>query len=189
MEALCPQLAEQANEHRRLPRIDDGYLAQSEMRTLIDIALEHDFTLIAYEADPRRRPVEFERLSIEETNWREDQQARNLANALADLPRGAPLLVWCGNGHLVKRAIDDWRSMGSRIEELTGVEPFAIDQVPSVQFEPDHPAIAAAWVEAFRTMLDDLGGTAGFLAEEAPPDWPQPHLVDAYLISTHNEMT
>jgi hypothetical protein len=45
-------------------------------------------------------------------NWREIEQARNLAAVLAGLAASDRLLVWCGNGHASRFADDDWTSMG-----------------------------------------------------------------------------
>ena len=51
--------------------------------------------------------------------------------------------------------------MGFRFRELTGIEPFAIDQTVTVAFEPD---AFAPLIEPLRPALESLGGTAGFLA-------------------------
>ena len=40
----------------------------------------------------------------------------------------------------------------------------------------------------FAETLHELGGTAGFLAQEAPPGWPCVDLADAFLLSTDNEL-
>jgi hypothetical protein len=190
MEALYSRdLVDRANRSRRLPHVNGGYLAQPEMRELIGTALECRWTLIAYEADLARKPEGLSRLSREETNWREEQQARNITNALAELPDPARLLVWCGNHHLAKRGTEGWRPMGSQLQELSGVQPFAIDQVLGVRFDESRAPVAAAWTDAFTATLTAMGGTAGFLVEDAPSAWPYPHLADAYLLSTENELT
>ena len=41
------------------------------------------------------------------TNWREVEQAHNLAAVLAGLTASDRLLVWCGNSHASKMAQDD----------------------------------------------------------------------------------
>lgn len=191
MEALFDRaLTETLNRERALPSVHSGYLAQPEMRELIALALERDWTFISYEADMSHKPPELEHLSIEETNWREEQQARNISGALAQLPATAPLLVWCGNHHVAKNRTGDWLPMAHRLEPLSGVKPFSIDQTPSVNF--DHPGvrtIGTKWVEAFADTLDQLGGTAGFLAEEAPSGWPCADLADAFILSTDNELS
>lgn len=104
MEALHPRFAEKANETRAVPAATSGYLAQADMRDLIASALDLGWTLVDYEAERRLEPSDVSPRSMRRINWREEQQARNLATALQALPNGERLLVWCGNGHLSKRA-------------------------------------------------------------------------------------
>jgi hypothetical protein len=70
---LTAAFAHQANETREVPPAASGYLAQPEMRRLIGTALGLGWELVGYEADFAKRPPEFAHLSLEETNWREDQ--------------------------------------------------------------------------------------------------------------------
>jgi hypothetical protein len=186
MEALFSPFTEHANAERSLPDLPGGYLSQPEMRELVGAALEFGWTLIAYEADWDRRPEELEPTSMAATDWREGEQARNLAGALRTLPDNGRLLVWCGNHHLSTRASPEWVPMGVRFRELAGVDVFALDQLPAVRFEPDREPRGASWARAFPAELAARGGAAGFLAEEAPPEWGGPewcgHWADAYLL-------
>ena len=77
--------------------------------------------------------------------------------------------------------------MGRRLAELTGINPFALDQTPSVEFG-DHTSPVATWVETYEAEIDLLGGVAGFLAQEAPPRWPL-RSADAFLLATDNALT
>lgn len=57
-----------------MPAADNGYLAQSDMRELIQHALDLGWTLFAYEADIARSPIEIVAKGTttrEFTNWRE----------------------------------------------------------------------------------------------------------------------
>jgi hypothetical protein len=187
MEALTPSFAEEANSTREVPDAASGYLTQPEMRDLIAAALNLGWRLVAYEADFNTRSSEFERLSREETNWREDQQAHNLSDALSGLSADHRLLVWCGNHHLAKHGSDQWRPMGSRFRELTGIEPFAIDQTVSVDFGAREP-FAQQWVESYANEITSLGGAAGFLANEAPDRWASPEIADAFILALENTL-
>jgi hypothetical protein len=182
-------LTERLNHERRLPPIESGYLSQPEMRQLINLALELDYTLIAYEADMASKPPGLESLSIEETNWREEQHANNIAGALDRLPANAAVLIWCGNHHLAKDRTADWVPMGSLLQSICGIEPFAIDQTPTVSFGHGHGPLAGDFASRFSKELDERGGTAGFLAEEAPYGWPCGGLADAFILSTDNELS
>jgi hypothetical protein len=187
MEALFSQFAATANETRALPELDGGYLSQPEMRRLIEKALELGWELIPYEVDTLPPPG-FDPGTREAANWRDDQQARNLMAALFALPPAARLLVWCGNGHLTKHVVREWRPMGLRFAELSGIEPFAIDQTRSVEFG-DRVPDAAPWVSAYADVLARLGGVVGFLAEDAPDGWFAPQTADAFVISADNRMS
>jgi hypothetical protein len=171
---LLPAAHAAGVRHLALEALYGPYLAQPDLRRLIEGAEELGWRLIPYEVT-----------SMMSTNEREEGQARNLASALAQLPGGAPLLVWCGNGHLYKEALpsDDWRPMGSQFWKISGIEPFAIDQVVTVEFTPGQ---TGPWHELARTQrwrLEALGGTAGLLAADAPI---RCSFVDAVLLSTRN---
>jgi hypothetical protein len=187
MEALNPAFADEANETRRVPDAACGYLAQPDMRALIAAALALGWQLVAYEADFAQKPSALHHLSVEEANWREDQQARNLRAALEKIPDENRLLVWCGNHHLAKYGVGDRVPMGARLAEQGAVEPFAIDQTSTVRFGHGDP-YGTPWVEAYASEIETLGGAAGFLGEEAPPAWPSPELSDAFVLAIDNDL-
>ena len=191
MEALSPRFADEANRTRVVPPAEtEGYLSQPEMRDLIEAALDCGWTLIPYEVDFSKRPSHLERLSREETNWREEEQARGLGEALLSLPAEAKLFVWCGNGHLTKLPVQDWLPMGHQFRRIVGIEPFAIDQVRTVEFTPDRRGPWAEWASRYSSVLESFGGTAGFLLEDEPVDWPTRGRtdVDAFVLSTDNAL-
>jgi hypothetical protein len=190
MEALQPGDAEAANASRQPPDADDGYLAQPDMRDLIQAALELGWTLWRYEADIDHAPaalVEQGLMSQAFTNWREVEQARNLAAVLAGLGASDRLLVWCGNGHASRIAGDGWTSMGHHFAALVAEGAFVVDQTVTVAFAGLEQRQAARVAE-LAPILDRYGGTAGLLVEEAGPlsCWPG---VDALIVSTDNAMT
>jgi hypothetical protein len=191
MEALQPGDAEAANTTRRPPDAADGYLAQPDMAEFIQAALALGWTLWRYEADIDHAPaalVEQGVMSQAFTNWREVEQARNVAAVLAGLPASDRLLVWCGNGHACRVTGDGWSSMGHQFAALVAEGAFVIDQTVTVAFpgrEQQHAALVAELVP----VLDRYGGTVGLLVEEAGPLacwWPG---VDALVVSTDNAMT
>ncbi len=179
MEALTPEFADEANESRVVPPYPVGYLAQPEMRDLIATALELGWTLVHYEADFGLKPAEFVNLSMEETNWREEQQARNLVDALAN---DEPLLVWCGNSHLSRYGHGEWQPMGLRFSELAGFDAFALDQTQGIGAN----SVAKRLTEQFEGELTRRGGSAGFLVEDSSSSW---FGVDAVILSVENELT
>jgi hypothetical protein len=190
MEALTPDDAEAANATRRPPHDTDGYLAQPDMVQLIQAALELGWTLWPYEADIDHTPAAIVQQGLGGqafTNWREAEQARNLAAVLAGLPASDRLLVWCGNSHASKAASPDWTPMGHHFAALVAEEAFVIDQAVTVAFAGLEQQ-QAALVAELAPILDRYGGTAGLLREQAGPlsCWPG---VDALILSTDNAMT
>jgi erythromycin esterase-like protein len=227
-EAFFPAFVEQANTTRVLPAQEAGYLAQPEMRAFLQAALDLGWTLSPYEADAvawlrQRFPADFagldaplafqpdldqsadvlRRLSphlqrMDYTNWREEQQARNLVAHLRSLPADARLLVWCGNSHLGKEPVrsgllgwpkETWVPMGAHLRRLAGLDPFALDQTITVRFSPGRAIPAEGWLRAHADALAPHGGTAGFLRAEAPRTLRLPPGVDAVLLSLDNAMS
>jgi hypothetical protein len=188
LEAMVKEVAAEANETRELPSwTDHGYLSQPEMRRLVAGALELGWNLHAYEAELDRRPPALDPLSMEATNWRDDEQARNLAALVGSLPADAKLMIWCGNSHLSKRDSPDWHPMGLRFREHAGVNHFAIDQTTYVVFDSSMRPWAEPWITAHRAEISRRRGAAGFLAEEAPADW-QRSGEDAYVLCELDEI-
>lgn len=122
------------------------------------------------------------------TNWREEQQARNLNEALQSLPVDTPMLVWCGNDHHSKKVVQGWTPMGYHFQKLSSINHFVIDQIRTVRFDTSGSEFGSELIEQFAEDLVRYGGTAGFLAEEAPPIFGDDHIADAYLLSIQNEL-
>jgi hypothetical protein len=175
---------------RTIPPGWGGYLAQPDMRRLIATALELGWSLWAYEEvielPARADPAEL--LTLDASNRRDHEQARNLCRVLAAAP-AEPLLVWAGGDHARKEPIHGWVTMGCHFPTLSGVDPFVIDQTVSVDFSGQ----ARPWIkELLATLgetLDAFGGTAGILREEAPPPLNRWAGVDAVIVSTDNKLT
>lgn len=196
MEALGPPVAERANATRALGESEFGYLGQPDMRALVNAALDLGWMLHAYEADSGSAPFD-DWNTQEATNWREDQQARNLGAVVAGLSPSARILVWCCGGHLVRKPYEValvpgdpgvWIPMGCLVEGYGGVAPFAIDQNLSVAFGGNE----RPWLDSYREILEEQGGTAGFLVDDLPEEiaeWQGGQVADAYLLSLDNAMT
>lgn len=207
MEALHPQFAEEANRTRTVPEVKQGYLAQPEMRTLIQTALALRWTLLPYEADFDKLPSELAQkgtMSPEVTNWREEAQAKNIISALQLLSADAKLLVWCGNGHHTKELLreqkifregkffpkpenePDWTPMGYLFKQISDINPFTIHQKVLIK-----PLLPENLLDACKADLQVFGGTAGFLRDEIPhPSLNRlvAHKGDAFVFSINNVM-
>ncbi|HEX6033227.1 MAG TPA: hypothetical protein VFY83_02290, partial [Anaerolineales bacterium] len=207
--------AQEANHTRIVPEYPQGYLSQPEMRSFIQTALALGWTLVPYEADhfqwlaarhgmsysnttdmreiaTQLQPYQAELLSDEFSNWREEQQALNLISALRSLPPGTPLLVWCGNSHHSKRPGSGWVPMGYQFQQHSHINPFVIDQTPTVKFNPSDDFFETELINPFAEEFARYGGTAGLLKEEIPStlalfDFHELE-DDALLFSTQNEL-
>ncbi len=186
MEALYPYtIADQSNGTRVAPVVGGGYLAQQEMRHLIQTALDLGWTLVPYEAEVQRQP---QRLSdAERINWREREQALQLAAALDRLPGSGKLLVWCGNSHLAEIEMGNWTPMGYCFRSMSGIDPFTIDQCVTVEF-PGVPRPYKEIAEVHRQALEQRGGTAGFLREDDPASNRGRRESDALILSVRNSL-
>ena len=193
--AGCRHLAMEAiyNEHAGPifltgPPQEVGYLAQPEMRELVDGALNLGWTLVGYEISPdEMRSTGRESLSMEATNHRELVQAQNLLAVHREIG-GLPMMVWCGNSHHAKGAAGDWIPMGVRFIEAAGFEPYSIDQTQTVAFgEWARPNIPLT--DELRRILDAHGGTVGFTIDDPPRRFDVAGVFDALILSTENAMT
>jgi hypothetical protein len=178
MEALPNDgFVDDVNRERTLPPCG-GYLGQPEMRALIEDALTLGWTLIAYETADTRSPfLPDGGVDRSLVNQREEDQARNLLDALP----ATPLLVWCGNSHLSKASDTDWVPMGHVFKTLSGIDQFSLDQTVTIFDELGR-------VDALRDELTRLGGTAGQLSEDIPAMFCGTPGVDACVFSLENEL-
>lgn len=170
-----------------IPPAAGGYLAQPDMRRLITAALELGWTLWAYGDEPGPGISQAEMLTMEYTNRREHEQARNLCRVRALTP-GEPLLVWCGNGHAGKEAAGEWIPMGWHFRAMSGTDSFVIDQTVTVMFASRSQPWVPELLATLSAALAAYGGTAGILAEHAPGalrGWPG---VDAVIVSADNAL-
>ena len=173
MEALWPELAAAANRTRQVPEVAGPlYPAQPDFRDLMQDALDLGWTLIPYE--PVLRVGEMRGSALARMNRRELVQAQNLIAALAELPRDAQMLVWCGGDHhrktphKVTRPRGEWVLMGCHFAQLSGMPHFAIDQTVTIWLSLERRRL----LDRYLPILEGAGGTAGLLVEES-------HVLDA----------
>ena len=184
MEALTPDFAAAANRERRLGPGSE-YLAQCDLRELMNAALEHGWSLIAYEATDNAE----KHWMLSARNDRQEQQARNLTAALDRLRRGDMLMVWCGWSHHHKGSVRTSEGplelMGSRFQRAAQIIPFCIDQCLTVHW--DVRALQSWRARRHRRVLEQFGGTAGYLVRKTVGPVAG-RLVDAIIRSVHNEL-
>ncbi len=195
MEALDARTIEEINHTRQMSGDRAGYyFSQPEMRAFAQAALELGWTLIAYEADFSQESALLSERG--RNNWREEMQARNILAALNTLPSDARLFVWCGNSHHTRAIVpvdtgesdEYWGLMGYHFHQLSDIKHFVLDQTRTVRFLPRPRPQQDQWLNEHSAELTALGGTGGFLNEEAPSCFNTSYSEDAFLISLYNEM-
>jgi hypothetical protein len=167
------------------PPTSDGKLEQPEMAELLQTARKVGFRVAGYDVDPSAIPLKLrtKQESSAFTNWRDGQQAANLAALLETLPAEDRMLVWCGNMHHSKVRLLQFKPMGWQFAATTGIDPFAIDQTATVAFpQRTTPPRLLDW--ALPELR--LRGHAGFLRAEGVP-MVSPGC-DAWLLSLENQM-
>ena len=108
---------------RKFATMDSGsvYLHESQYSNLIKEALDIGFVLFEYEYKKAKTGKD-----------REIEQAENIAKVMAQNPN-AKFLIHCGYDHLNEGipGKKEWeKAMAARLNDLTGVNPFTIDQIP-----------------------------------------------------------
>ena len=90
---------------------------------------------------------------------------------------------------MIQGAHEEWIPMGWHFRDMSGVDPFVVDQDVTVDFGRG----PQPWVQELLASLSDIlaahGGTAGILRDQAPPPLDGWAGVDALVVSTDNEMT
>ena len=121
IEALSDTLINQ----RKFPVLESGsmYIHESQYSNLIKEALNIGFTLFNYE---------YKYVKGKTGKDREREQAENIAIVMAQNPN-SKFLIHCGYDHLNEGipGIKEWeKAMAARVNDLTGINPFTIDQIP-----------------------------------------------------------
>ena len=118
-------LADTLINQRKFPVLEGGsmYILESQYANLIKDALDIGFTLFNYEYKGAKGKT---------MKDREREQAENIAKVIAQNPN-SKFLIHCGYDHLNEGipGIKEWdKAMAARVHDLTGINPFTIDQIP-----------------------------------------------------------
>ncbi|HXM57010.1 MAG TPA: hypothetical protein VOB72_16540 [Candidatus Dormibacteraeota bacterium] len=161
-------------------------LAQPEMAELLATARRLGFRLSGYDADGSAIPIRLRTRAKSPafSNWRDGKQAANLDALLKELPADASMLVWAGNLHHAKVRFMQYQPTGWRFRNLSGVDPFVIDQAATVTFvERRSLSPILQWAQAELRRRD---GEAGFIWREGMPRLSPGS--DAWVLSLDNRM-
>lgn len=200
LEALDENFARKWNQTRQVEQFEQemGYIGQPDLRDLMQAALDLGWELRGYDLDVSRYTEKFAWmthasretvLSQPYIQWREDEQARNLLEIFKRRD-GAGILVWCGNGHHAEQTKQvslgpgfELRPMGLVFKDVSGVDPFTIDQSCTVEWPGSGQSDRAKEeLELHRATLEKLGGSAGYLVETESAE-----SFDALILSVDNK--
>jgi len=150
------------------PLVGDGFYTRDPvLGDLVRRALELGLVVTGYEADSARRPKELAGDPLASTNWRENEQARNLL-AVLDAQPDARVVVWCGRHHLselrAEPGEESWTPMAGIFAELSGIDPLSVDlmvlneaDVPERERDVYRAAVEGGLVEEPTVFLDADG--------------------------------
>ncbi|KIC00182.1 hypothetical protein OA93_00790 [Flavobacterium sp. KMS] len=131
------------------------YTKESQFANLIHEAIKIGFTLFNYEYTSEKRITGKER---------EIEQALNISKIIKANPN-AKFLIYCGYDHLIEGVprIKSWeKAMAGRLTEMTGINPFTIDQISSSergQLKLNNPYIQMVNLDYPVIMINDNGET------------------------------
>lgn len=131
-----------------------GYYTREPLYAdLIRTALDLGYTVFAYETNS----IKSDSSGI---NFREIEQAKNIKKVMDSNPNGK-ILIHCGYDHLVETDYPGWgKAMAGRLIEITGVNPFTIDQVKFTErssSDYENPFFKAVDINYFAFFIDSLG--------------------------------
>lgn len=139
---------------RKYPIQNTGYYTREPLYAdLIRTALDLGYTVFSYETNSIRP-------DSAGINFREIEQAKNIKKVMTTNPDGK-FLIHCGYDHLVETDYPGWgKAMAGRLTEITGVNPFTIDQVrlterSSVDYE--NPYFKVINLNYFAFFIDSVG--------------------------------
>ena len=167
LETLTHRGVEELAE-RGYPRLHDGFYTRDPLLAdLVRRALELGMEIVAYEAETGAMPPELASDPLASTNWREEQQARNLTELLESEPLSR-VVVWCGRHHLSEAPLVEggagWMPMAGILTELSGIDPLTVDlmvmneaDVPEREGDVYRGAVEAGLVPAPTVFVDEAG--------------------------------
>ena len=79
--------------------------------------------------------------------------------------------------------------LGWNFRELSGIDPFVIDQIVTVTFDDEPAPWKRELLDSLAGVLAAHGGTAAILRDQAPPPLDARCGVDAVIVSTDNALT
>lgn len=152
LEALSDSLINK----RKLPVLESGYYTKEpQFGNLIHEALKIGFTVFGYE--------DFDTPNLTGKD-REIKQAQNIAKWINNNPDGK-FLIHCGYDHIIEGtpSIKSWeKAMAGRLTEITGINPFTIDQVRYSErgdLKLNQPYIQMTHLEYPAILIDTDGNT------------------------------
>lgn len=123
---------------------------------MLRTALKLGFKLVPYEHRPEERCIPTAEKPNFCQNERERGQAQNLYdNIFKDDPK-AKVLVHVGRGHNQKLKFDDWAMMAWHFKEISGIDPFSINQMMSERSEPKYERPEYRYITSKRKFTEPI---------------------------------
>lgn len=169
LETLNPPADVAQAQKLKYPTAQTGtYTNEPVFGDMVRQALEIGYTLVPYEFDGDERRNE-DRMT--RRNRREIEEARNLKERIFDKDPNAKVLVHAGYSHVSEKPQtldgdnDTWVFMAIRFKEMTGIDPFTVDQQtmlshsqPGAEPAVYRDAVGRGWVSDRPVVFVDKKG-------------------------------
>lgn len=142
-------------EKKRYPTLKSGfYTCEPYYGNLLREAIQEGFEVFAYET------TRIGNTDSGGINLREIDQAKNIKKILDKNP-GAKIIIHCGWDHIVETPYASWgKAMAGRLYELTGINPFTIDQTKLTEHsttEFQNPYWSMVQLQNYAMFVDSTG--------------------------------
>ena len=139
----------------KYPTLNSGYYTREPLYgNLVREAISEGYEIFAYETNRTGSS------DSSGTNLREIDQAENIKKILDKDPK-AKILIECGWDHIVETPYYGWgKAMAGRLYELTGINPFTIDQISLTEHsssEYQNPYWNSIKLDYYAMFIDSSG--------------------------------
>jgi hypothetical protein len=165
------------------PDLNSGFYSKEPLfGEMMREALRLGYTLIHYENEQEcDRQQSADRFFC--NTFRDSIQALNLKQRVMDQDPDGKLFVYAGYSHIDKSSKNSWKKMAQFFQEMTGIEPYCIEQTRLN--EQGHLAYEG---KIYQTVADKVTQGAPVVAFEDGAPYTQSPLVDISLFHPRSKM-
>ncbi len=158
------------------PNFESGFYSREPLFSeMLREALKLGFTLVHYENDQKCNGEGKDRSYC--NSFRDSIQAQYLKDRILQNNPKAKILVFAGYAHIEKESKNGWKKMAQYFQELTGIEPYCIDQTKMI--EKSKPIMES---KLYRSIVDLVKPEAPIVALKNNKPIANSNFVDLSII-------